>query len=97
LLPRVILQDDNFDTDKTRGFIGNAVTGVLPGAFTSIDAALGNRLPWTRRLLQLLKLAPGKEFDNIGEVLSLYDKQQIEKLSEGGVMAEAVPEGGCST
>jgi hypothetical protein len=42
-------QDDNFDTDKTRGFIGNAVTGVLPGVFTSIDAALGNRLPLTPR------------------------------------------------
>jgi hypothetical protein len=62
--------------------------------FTSIDAALGNRLPLTRRLLQLLKLAPGKEFDNVGDVLSLYDKQQLGKLAEDGKMAEAVPEGG---
>jgi hypothetical protein len=37
----ILQQDDNFDTDKTRGFIGNAVTGVLPG-----NAALGNSCCW---------------------------------------------------
>jgi hypothetical protein len=36
----------------------------------------------------------GKEFDNVGDVLSLYDKQQLGKLAGGGVMSEAVPEGG---
>jgi hypothetical protein len=45
-------------------------------------------------LVLLLKLAPGKEFDDVGDVLSLYDKQQLGKLEEGGVMSEAVPEGG---
>jgi hypothetical protein len=39
----IILPQD----DKTRCFMGNAVTGILPGVFTSIDAALGNRLPLT--------------------------------------------------
>jgi hypothetical protein len=86
-------QDDNFDTDKTRGFIGNAITGVLPGVFTSIDEGLGNKLPLTRRLLQLLRLAPGKEFESVREVLSLYDKQELEKLAEDGKMSLDVPEG----
>jgi len=62
-------QDDNFDTDKARGFIGNAVSGILPGVLTTIDSALGSP--------GLFGLSPGKEFDSVGEVLSLYDKDDL--------------------
>jgi hypothetical protein len=55
--------------------------------FTSIDAALGNNLPLTRRLLQLLRLTPGREFDSVKEVLSLYDRDQWGKLKEKGKMS----------
>ncbi|WIA15496.1 hypothetical protein OEZ85_002133 [Tetradesmus obliquus] len=68
-------QDDNFDVDKTRGFIGNAVSGVLPGALVSIDAAVGQKIPPPLRwLLQKLRVIPGDEFDSVEEVLSLYDR-----------------------
>ncbi|WIA35699.1 hypothetical protein OEZ86_004104 [Tetradesmus obliquus] len=68
-------QDDNFDTDKTRGFIGNAVSGVLPGVLVSIDAAVGKKIPPPLRwLLQKLRVIPGDEFDSVEEVLALYDR-----------------------
>jgi hypothetical protein len=63
-------QDDNFDTDKTQGFIGTALTGSLPRLLTRIDGTLG--------------VGIGDAFDNIGEVLSLYDKDELDKLEEPG-------------
>ena len=82
-LPRYFSkQDDNFDTDKTQGFLGNAVTSILPAVATTIDVSLGQSLPLAGRLLRALGLSQGKEFDNFGELLSLFDKDDVNKLKD---------------
>lgn len=51
------------------------MSGVLPGALVSIDAAVGKKIPPPLRwLLQKLRVIPGDEFDSVEEVLSLYDR-----------------------
>lgn len=72
-------QDDNFDTDKTRGFIGNALSGTLQG------------------LLANLMFLRGKEFENEGQVLSLYrEDQRQQEVGSKGEMSVLVPTGKCS-
>eukprot|EP00879_Flechtneria_rotunda_P002517 GHRR01002715.1.p1 GENE.GHRR01002715.1~~GHRR01002715.1.p1 ORF type:complete len:939 (-),score=220.64 GHRR01002715.1:462-3278(-) len=91
--------DDNFDEDKARGFVGNAVLGVLPSVLTQLDALFdGNPLLQPiERLLQLFKLAPGNAFDDLAEVLSLYDKKQVVKtMAQGDAPSIAIPSAGSS-
>jgi hypothetical protein len=80
-----VLQDDDFDTDKTVGFLGGAVSKALPSVLASIDASLGPRFPLVAWLLRLLGLSTGPEFESEAEVLSLYDRDQLSKLAEKGV------------
>jgi len=77
-------QDDNFDTDKTVGFIGGAVSKALPSVLAGIDASLGSKVPLVGWILRLLGLSAGPEFESEAEVLSLYDKAQLQKLADKG-------------
>jgi len=86
-------EDDNFDIDKTQGFIGNAITGILPGLLTTLDVALGP-VSFIGPILRLLGLSAGREFKNVGDVLSLYDKDELRELKgQEGAMASVVPGG----
>jgi hypothetical protein len=63
---------------------------------TTIDASFGQALPLTSRILRVLGLSQGKEFDNVGEVLSLFDKKDLYKLKDKktGKMPAGLPDGG---